>query len=107
MPKINTFTLPENVIRLMKEQLIHSHKSNVEFGFAMCANKENIIEAKNIVKRTEKEIFIEDKCPSGFKSVGTYHTHPDTISRANAGDLLNTCLHIADCIGGTEGNNII
>lgn len=106
MPKINTFTLSENVINLMKEQLENSRKSNLEFGLTMCANKENIIEAKNIVRRTEKEVFIESFCPPKFKSVGTYHTHPYTISRASAGDLLNTCDHVADCIGGTDDNKI-
>ncbi len=105
MTKIDRFTLPENVVRLMKEQLENSRKSNLEFGFTLCANND-IIEAKNIVKRFDKEVFIDDKCPSGFKSVGTYHTHPDTISRASAGDLLNTCSHTADCIGGTEDNKI-
>lgn len=106
MPKINTFTLSENVINLMKEQLRDSLKSNLEFGLTMCVNKDNIIEAKNIAKRFEKEVIIEDRCPTGFKSIGTYHTHPDTISRASAGDLVNTCNHIADCIGGTEDNKI-
>lgn len=104
--KINAYTLPENVINLMKEQLENSHKTNLEFGFMMCANKDNIIEAKNITRRTEKEVFIERGCPSGFKPIGTYHTHPSEISRASPGDLLNTCDHIADCIGGGTDNKI-
>lgn len=106
MPKINTFALQENIINLMKEQLEDSRKTNIELGFTMCANTDNIIDAKNISKRTDKEIFISSDCPSGFKSVGSYHTHPDVISRASAGDLLNTCGHIGDCIGGGADNKI-
>ena len=69
MPKINTFILQENIIDLMKEQLEDSRKTNIELGFTLCADKDNIINAKNITKRTEKEIFLSSDCPSGFKSV--------------------------------------
>lgn len=109
--KINSFILPENITKLMREQLENSNKTDVEFGFTMCANRYNIIEAKNIKKGIEHGkgqtgIFIEASCPSRFKSIGTYHTHPDAISRGSAGDLLNTCDKKTNCIGGGEDNKI-
>lgn len=106
MPKINEFVLQDNIINLMRRQLDDSRDHKIESGFTMCANKDNIIEAKNITKRTDKEIFLSYSCPSGFNSVGTYHTHPDAISNASPRDLLNACGHIGDCIGGSSDNKI-
>ncbi len=43
-------------------------------------------------------------CPPGFKSVGTYHTHPDALSRQVPGTFL--CNKTANCIGGGRDNKI-
>lgn len=92
----------------MKEQLEESRKSKLELGFVMCANKDNIIEAKNITKGSERIVTVKYRCPTGFKSIGTYHIHPNEISRASPEDLLNSCGPniIASCIGGVKDNKI-
>lgn len=106
MPKINEFVLQENIIDLMKEKLRDSRKTNIESGFPLCANKDNIIDVRNITKITDKETFLSSDCPPGYKSVGHYHAHPDIISNASAEELLNACSHIGDCIGGDADNRI-
>lgn len=102
---IDIFTLPDNVVEKMKELL--KIKTESEAGFTMCARKtDNIIEVKNVTTEFSEKVRLKTNCPTGFISIGTYHTHPTRSSRASGTDLANTCDHIADCIGSAEDNKI-
>lgn len=75
--KLNGYTLPENVINSMSRLVKRTKKSDIEYGFNLCAAEEkNEITFGGICKGIECELDISKGCPKGTKDIGDFHTHP-------------------------------
>lgn len=102
--KLNSFTLPDNVIQKMKIKIEDSRFAATEVGFNLCA-EDGTIHDEHPCIGTECSIYIPKGCTRG-KQVGLFHTHPYTSSEPSISDIANA-YHIGiNCIGSTEEKSI-
>ena len=105
--KLNSFTLPDNVIRNMRDQLNKTIDKQEEYGLILCTEHDgNTIIDRQHCKGNECEIHISRKCGTKEKFIGSYHTHPYNPAIMSAGDMIRTCKDNVNCIGGAGDNRI-
>lgn len=108
MPKhINSFVLPDNVIKNMKDKITETKKAKIELGFSLCSHKDS----HQIEKGTEctgKKCSIKiGMCPEDKIHIGNYHTHPRTAATMSITDIIAGCSESMECIGSARFNNIV
>ncbi len=121
MPRqLNSFILPENIIKNMKDNIKETKKTKTELGFALCTDKDNLHDQKDdsrtiktiktIKKGTEcvgtKCSIKVGKCKEDQIYVGNYHTHPRTHPTMSITDMVTGCSEKIECIGSVPFNNI-
>lgn len=108
MPKhVNSFILPDNIIKEMKDKIKDTKKSKIELGFALCTQEEN---SNVITKGTEcvgtKCSIKIGQCKNNQKYLGNYHTHPRSHPTMSITDMVTGCLEEIECIGSAPFNTI-
>ncbi len=105
--KLNSFILPDNIIKKMEEQIEKTRNTKIEQGFNLCEHNGNIIEKDECTGDT-CEIRIKSECSNQdiTPKVGDFHTHPRGGSKMSLADLKNACHHDLKCIGSID-NSII
>lgn len=119
MPKqINSFILPDNIMKDMKDKIRETKKSKTELGFALCIEKDNQINdqkdnsqaIKTIKKGTEcigtKCSIKVGKCREDQTYIGNYHTHPRAHPTMSITDMVTGCSEEIECIGSAPFNTI-
>ena len=106
--KLNSFTLPNDVIRKMEDKLRESEKTGIEYGFNLCRKPGSDI----IIDRTH---CAGDECSIRLKRtcgrldeilVGDYHIHPLMCANPSFQDMITTYETGLGCIGSVEDNEI-
>ncbi len=74
---INSFSISDDIIKKMDNQLLKTRNTGLEHGFNLC-NDNNKIVAKDECVGTYCEIKIIRECSDQKKTpkVGDFHTHP-------------------------------
>ncbi len=118
---VNSFILPDNIIKDMKDKIKDTKKSKIEFGFALCTDINNQANSqKNNSKIIKKSKIIEKgtscvgtscsikvgKCNEHQKYIGNYHTHPRGFSTMSITDMVTGCSEDIECIGSASFNTI-
>ena len=105
--QVNSYILPDNIIKEMKDKIIDTKKLKTELGFALCTeNNSNIITKGSECTGTRCSIK-SGICKSGLIQVGDYHTHPRTAPTMSINDMVTGCSEIMECIGSAKFNNIV
>lgn len=104
---IDSFILPDNIIKEMKTKIKETKKSKLEIGFALCKNQNSDI----IVKGTEcigtKCSVKEGTCHHPDQAyIGNFHTHPRTHPTMSIYDMVSGCMTNIECIGSVPFNSI-
>lgn len=102
--KLNSFTLPDDVINKMKRNIEDSRIKDIEVGFNLCA-KNNILHDENSCIGTECSVEIPKGCTRG-EHVGLFHTHASASSKPSIRDVANAYQMGINCIGSVEENSI-
>lgn len=108
MPKqLNSFVLPDNVIKDMKGKIKETKKVRVELGFGLCKDKDsNVIKKGTECTGTKCRIKVGQCLGEGQASIGDYHTHPRAHATMSISDMVTGCLDDIECIGSAPFNNI-
>lgn len=102
--QINSFILPDNIIKDMKDKIKETKKIKKELGFALCT-KNNIIEKGSECVGTQCIIKV-GKCRENQIYVGNYHTHPIGPASLSIADMATGCLEDIECVGSAPFKNI-
>ncbi len=116
--QVNSFVLPDDIIKNMKDKIKETKKSKIEFGFALCTDKDNQINNQKDNDRTTKIIkkgtecvgtkcsIKVGKCKEDQIYVGNYHTHPRAHPTMSITDMVTGCSEHIECIGSAPFNTI-
>ena len=102
--KLNSFTLPDDVIKKMKSKIEESRLKDAEIGFNLCTTNGNLHD-ENLCIGTECAVDIPKGCSRG-KYVGLFHTHPHSSSKPSIQDIANAYQIGINCIGSTDDMKI-
>lgn len=104
--QLNSFVLPDNVIKDMKDKIKETKKARVELGFALCKDKDsNIIKKGTECTGTKCSIKL-GSCLENQIHLGDYHTHPRSHATMSITDMVTGCSDDIECIGSVPFNNI-
>ena len=111
--QVNSFILPDNIIKDMKDKIKETKKLKTEFGFALCINKDNHHHKNNnqiITKGTEcvgtRCSIKTGICKEDQINIGNYHTHPRSLPTMSITDMITGCSEQIECIGSAPFNTI-
>lgn len=88
----------------MKESVDKSRKKDVEIGFNLCEENDQLHDEKNCIGE-QCSVDVPKGCFNG-KHVGLFHTHSRTSSEPSIMDIANAYLIGMNCIGSTEERSI-
>ena len=106
--KLNSFTLSDDIIKKMEDQIDLTHKTGLEHGFNICKIKDKLI-IKDDCVGTKCSLSLSHNCYHNLRKipkVGDYHTHPGGEPRFDYRDALTACLYDFSCIGSDKNNEI-
>ena len=115
--QVNSFILPDDIIKNMKDKIKETKKLKIELGFALCIDKDNQINQKDnsqIIKDIKKgtdcvgtKCSIKvGKCEEDQIYIGNYHTHPRSHPSMSITDMVTGCSEDIECIGSAPFNTI-
>ena len=108
MPKqIDSFILPDNTIKYMKDKIGITKKLKIELGFALCTDKDSNIIIKGPECTGSKCSIKAGTCENNQIRVGDYHTHPRTAATMSITDMVTGCSEKMECVGSARYNNVI
>ncbi len=102
--KLNSFILPDILIKKMKDTVIHSRTKDIEIGFNLCTENGNLHD-ENPCEGIECAVDIHKGCKKG-EYVGLFHTHVSASSKPSIRDIVNTYQAGIGCIGSVEEKSI-
>lgn len=97
--KLNSYTLLDDSIKIMRDILNKSRKDKKEVGLTMCSKEDNVITLRGEQHGDTYQIPIKRQCNKGEEYVGYYHTHRG-LSKASSADLRLCGTSKILCIGG-------
>lgn len=119
MPKhVNSFILPDDIIKNMKDKIKETKKSKIELGFALCTDKDHQRDNQKDNSQTIKTIkkgtdcvgttcsIKVGKCKEDQIYIGNYHTHPISHPTMSITDMVTGCSEEIECIGSAPFNTI-
>ena len=103
--RLNSLTLPDNIINKMEDQIDRTRKTKIEHGFNICKYNGSIID-KDECTGNSCEIRMKTECSNQdiTPKVGDYHTHPRGGPRMSAADIRSACHFDFKCIGTTDNS---
>lgn len=105
--QLNSFVLPDDIIRNMKDKIKETKKVKVELGFALCKDKDsNIIKKGTECTGTKCRIKVGKCLEEDQVHIGDYHTHPRAHSTMSISDMITGCSDDIECIGSVPFNNM-
>jgi proteasome lid subunit RPN8/RPN11 len=105
--KLNSFTLPSNVIAKMREKLRDTDRTGNEYGFTFCRSPgTNILKDSSHCVGDECSIRLRRFCKPTDILVGDYHTHPIYGADPSFQDMIVAYELGLGCIGSSENNKI-
>lgn len=104
MPKkLNSFILPDEVIKEMRIKLRESLLKEIELGFSLCRGQNSgILKVGEQCTGGECSVDIPSTCKGNDIYVGAYHTHLHESSRPSSRDIPIIYDRGFACIGGFE-----
>jgi len=104
--KLNSYSLPEEVVIKMRLKIEETKQKNIELGFGLCRMKYvNTLKSGHECAGNECSILQMPECPTGLY-VGGYHTHPDASAEPSIADLRNAYINDVECVGSPQENAI-
>lgn len=128
--QVNSFILPDSIIKDMKDKIKETKKLKSELGFALCTNKDNrqnINDQQNIngqqnindQQNVNNQIIAKGEecigtkcsiktgqCKENQTYLGNYHTHPRSHPTMSITDMVTGCSEQIECIGSVPFNSI-
>lgn len=105
--QLNSFVLPDDVIKDMKGKIKETHKVRMELGFGLCKDKDsNIIKKGTECIGTKCGIKVGKCLEEGQVHIGDYHTHPRSHPTMSITDMVTGCLDDIECVGSVPFRNI-
>ena len=103
--RLNSYTLPDNIIRKMEDQIDKTRNTKMEHGFNLCKYNGSLIDKDECIGNT-CEIKIESECSNQdvTPKVGDYHTHPRGSHNMSLEDMKTACHLDFKCIGSTDNS---
>lgn len=104
--KLNSYSLPEDVIDKMRLKIEETRQKNIELGFGLCRMKYvNTLKPGDDCSGDECSILPIQECRTGTY-VGGYHTHPSGTAEPSIADLRNAYIHDVECVGSAKEEDI-
>lgn len=103
--RLNSFTLPDYIIKKMEDQIDKTRNTKIEHGFNLCKHNDNIIDKDECTGDT-CEIRIKTECSNQdiTPKVGDYHTHPRGSPKMSLADIMTACHFDFKCIGSIDNS---
>lgn len=103
--RLNSFTLPDSIIKKMEDQIEKTRDTNIEHGFNICKYNGGII-GKDECTGNSCEIRISRECSNQdiTPKVGDYHTHPRGGPKMSLPDMKTACHFDFKCIGAIDNS---
>ena len=103
--RLNSFTLPDNIIKKMEDQIDKTRNTKIEHGFNLCKYNGNIID-KDECTGDACEIRIKTECSNQdiTPKVGDYHTHPRGSPNMSPLDIKSACNFDFKCVGAIDNS---
>lgn len=103
--RLNSFTLPDSIIKKMEDQIEKTRNTNIEYGFNICKYNGGIID-KDECTGNSCEIRINRECSNQdiTPKVGDYHTHPMGGPKMSLADMKTACHFDFKCIGAIDNS---
>lgn len=102
--KLNSFNVPDSLLKKMKESIDLSRIKDIEIGFNLCEENDQLHD-ENYCTGAECSVDIPKGCSKGIH-IGLFHTHSQTGSEPSIMDIANAYLIGMSCIGSTEEKSI-
>ena len=103
---VNSFILPDDIVKKMKDKIGETKEKKIELGFGLCRiGKSNIIKSGGDCTGTECALTEPRECRVG-SYVGGYHTHPRTGTKPSITDLIIAYDEGFECIGSVIENDV-
>lgn len=107
MPKqVNSFILPDNIIKDMKDKIKETRNKKIELGFSICTEKDSNIVVKGSECIGTKCSIKVGKCKKDQKYIGNYHTHPRGPASLSITDMIVGCSEDIECVGSGRFGSI-
>ncbi len=102
--KLNSYSVPDSLLKKMKESVDQSRKKDVEIGFNLCEENCQLHDEKYCIG-SQCSVDVPKGCSKG-KHVGMFHTHSNTSSEPSINDIVGAYIIGMQCIGSTEERSI-
>lgn len=104
--QVNSFILPDDIIKEMKDKIKDTKKRKIELGFSLCTERDsNVLIKGSECIGTQCSIKV-GKCKEEQKYIGNYHTHPRGPASLSIADMITGCSEDIECVGAARFNNI-
>lgn len=99
--ELNSFILPDNVIKKMVDKLEESRRKKIELGSSLCKPpNSNFLKIGKECIGGECSIVLPEECEENDIYVTAYHTHFNESSRPSSQDIPILYKRGLGCIGG-------
>ena len=104
--KLNSYSLPEDVVTKMRLKIEETRQKKIELGFGLCRMKYvNTLKSGYECIGNECSMLPIQECLTGTY-VGGYHTHPSGTAEPSIADLRNAYVHDVECVGSVKEDAI-
>lgn len=104
--KLNSFTIPDSLKKVMRDKIQESRAKDIEIGFNLCTeNADNLLHDETHCTGVQCSVDIPKGCIRG-KHVGLFHTHHSGSSKPSIQDIANAYQIGINCIGSTEEEDV-
>lgn len=104
--KLNSYSLPEDVVEKMILKIAETRQKNIELGFGLCRMKfVNTLKPGSECSGNECSVLPIQECQTGLY-VGGYHTHPVGTAEPSIADLRNAYINDVECVGSVKDDAI-
>lgn len=104
--KLNSYSLPEDVVEKMRLKIEETRQKKIELGFGLCRMKYvNTLKSGSECSGNECSVLPIQECQTGTY-VGGYHTHPSGTAEPSIADLRNAYINDVECVGSVKEDAI-
>lgn len=103
--KLNSFILPDDLAKEMRNKLREGFGKGIELGFSLCLGQNSdVLKVGEQCTGGDCSITLPSTCEGNDIYAGAYHTHPNESSRPSSQDIPVIYKRGLACIGGIEND---
>lgn len=103
---LNSYVLPDHIIKKMREKIEESREKKIELGFGLC--RLSHVSSLRVGDECVGDVCTLKRiasCPIGTY-VGGYHTHPRATAEPSIADLKSAYIRDVECVGSVKEDAI-